>query len=412
MQYSSKQEPLQVTFHDPVTDSMVRLQGSLKFESLEERFPSTVPGVKSTLPHPERIGPYVIEAELGRGGMGVVYKAFDTRQHQPVALKVILRADYSEQKEMHRFQVEVTAAAKLRHPNIVQVFDMGTEKDVPYMALEFIEQGTLHRKTQGKPQEPRYAAYLVAGAADGIQHAHDHGILHRDLKPANILLRRDGDLPTSDGVNSVKSPFTEVPVISDFGLAKELDSSAINTQSGMAVGTPNYMSPEQASGMKQQIGKAADIYGLGAILYELLTGRPPFQGVNPVETMLLVMHLEAVPPRQLQPKVPVDLETICLKCLNKEPKKRYATAAEVAADLRRFLNGQVILARPAGQGERFVRWCRRHSAIAILLGIVLLLLISWASFATWFAIDANQRSMQLKEEKERAIRDLQQAQTK
>ncbi|MFT3882165.1 MAG: protein kinase [Gemmatales bacterium] len=413
MNPSTNHATLPPTLQNTPNESQVQLQANMTFESLDARFPSTLPDFVPPPPKIQSIGPYRIEAELGRGGMGIVYRARDTRLDRVIALKMILRAEYSNANDLHRFQTEAMAVAKLKHPNIVQVYDVGTEADIPYMALEYIEQGTLTRKTQGKPQEARYAAHLIAAMADGIQHAHEHGILHRDLKPANILIRqRETDSSSGSGTSSSGSAsIADVPVISDFGLAKRLDSKELFTQSGMAVGTPNYMSPEQAEGTAQKTGKASDIYGLGAILYELLTGKPPFQGISPIETLMQVIYQEPVPPRQLQPKIPVDLETICMKCLQKDPERRYATAADLAADLRRFLRDEVIAARPAGSVERLVRWCRRHPAVSALTALAVMLLITGTAVASYFAYEADQRAKQLAIEKDSAGRNLQRART-
>jgi serine/threonine protein kinase/tetratricopeptide (TPR) repeat protein len=413
MSSSTYDHDLSAVNSHPTTEDNIRLLGGDTFESIEDRFPPTISlNLRSAPAKPERIGPYIIETELGRGGMGIVYRARDIRLGRTIALKMILRANYSDPKDLHRFQVEATAVAKLQHPNIVQVYDVGMDGDVPYMALEFVDQGTLSKKLQGKPQESRFAASLVAGMADGIQHAHDHGILHRDLKPANILLRKkEVDSSSSHASSASHQAITEVPVVSDFGLAKKLDSKELFTQSGLAIGTPNYMSPEQASGQTEKVGPASDIYGLGAILYELLTGHPPFQGISTVDTLMQVMQHEPVPPRDLQPKIAVDLETICLKCLQKEPHRRYATAGELAADLRRFLNDEVIHARAAGPVERMTRWCRRHPAVTGLLALVFLLLTTGVTISSTFAFKAQQRAEQLAVEKDKAARNLQRART-
>jgi serine/threonine protein kinase len=372
---------------------------------------------QDSIPLPDRIGPYLLEREIGRGGMGVVYQARDIRLNRTVALKVILGMEFADPARLLRFQDEALAIAHLQHPNIVQVFDIGTHEQLPYMALEYVESGSLFSKCRNKPQEPRYAANLVAALADGIQHAHEHGVLHRDLKPANILLRT----PKEEGSSSRKSPsqhLCEIPIVTDFGLAKRIDSKEYFTQSGQAVGTPNYMAPEQASGQRAQVGVAADVYGLGAILYELLTGRPPFEGVTALETLLQVMTREPVAPRQMQPKLPVDLETICQKCLQKDPGKRYASAAALADDLRRFLRNDVILARPTNNLEKIARWCRRYPSIASLLAVIVTLLVSGIAISSFFAYEASSRSAQLTtekeivaQEKEKAYRNLQRART-
>jgi serine/threonine-protein kinase len=308
------------------------------------------------LPH---IPGYEVEVVLGHGGMGVVYKARQRALDRLVAVKMLLVGPLASPQELGRFRREIAALACLRHPNIVQVFDAGEVEARPYFAMELIEGGSLAQKLSGTPQPARQAAALVATLAEAVQVAHQGGIVHRDLKPANILLTADG-----------------TPKIADFGLARRLEGGEGLTQSGVPMGTPSYMAPEQARGQARAVGLAVDVYALGAILYELLTGRPPFRAETPAETVRQVIDQEPVPPTWLNAGVPRDLETICLKCLQKDPGKRYATAAHLAADLGRFLRHEPIQARPAGRVEHFVRWVRRRpTAAGLLTAVVLLVLV-------------------------------------
>ena len=285
---------------------------------------------------------YEILEKLGQGGMGVVYKARHVGLNRFVAIKMVLAGANARQQDLLRFFHEAQAVAKLRHPNIVPVYDVGRDEDCPYFTMEFVEGGSLAQKLAGTPQPARQAAAMVETLARAMQVAHENGIVHRDLKPGNILLSADGS-----------------PKITDFGLAKRLEDDAGLTQSGAVLGTPSYMAPEQAQGDPSKIGCAVDVYALGSILYEMLTGRPPFRGETSLHTMMQVQNDEPVPPARLNPKVPLDVQTICLKCLQKQPGKRYASAAALAEDLRRFAAGEPILARPTGPLERAWRWCRR-----------------------------------------------------
>ena len=295
---------------------------------------------------------------LGRGGMGVVYRAWDRRLNRPVALKMLLAGAYARPEELERFRREAEAEAGLRHPNIVQVYDVGDLDGRPYFTMEFVEGGSLAQKLAGAPLPAGQAAGLLATLAEAVQAAHDRGIIHRDLKPANVLLTADG-----------------TPKITDFGLARRLEDASGLTQSGATLGTPSYMAPEQARGGTQAVGTAADVYALGAILYEALTGRPPFRADTAAETMRQVVEQEPPPPSRWNAKVPRDLEVICLKCLHKEPHRRYPSAAALAEDLRRFERGEPITARPTGRwsgrpggcGAEGSRW--RSSALGTLLGV-------------------------------------------
>ena len=270
---------------------------------------------------------YDILDVIGSGGMGVVYRARDRQLDRVVAVKMIL-AGGADGPQLARFRDEARAVAALQHPNIVQVFDAGEAGGRPFLVLEYVPGGSLAR-FGGAPIAPQRAAEIVAALARGVQHAHDRGIVHRDLKPANVLLAPDG-----------------TPKVTDFGLAKRLGDDSGHTRTGVVVGSPSYMPPEQATGNHKAVGPATDVYSLGAILYELLTGRPPFVGETVLDTIRQVGEHPPVPPRALQPTVPKDLETVCLKCLHKEPGERYESAAALAADLGRFLAGEPVHARP------------------------------------------------------------------
>jgi WD40 repeat protein len=301
---------------------------------------------------------YDILGELGRGGMGVVYRARQIKLNRLVALKMVLAGGHAGEAELVRFRTEAEAVAQLQHPNVVQIYEVGDHRGLPYFALEYCAGGSLEKQLAGTPLPPPQAAQLVETLARAVHAAHQQGIIHRDLKPANVLLSAD-----------------RIPKITDFGLAKKLDSAAGQTASGAILGTPSYMAPEQAGGRRQQLGPATDVYALGAILYELLTGRPPFKAATPLDTVLQVLSDEPVPPSRLQPKVPRDLETICLKCLAKDPPKRYGSAEALAEDLGRFRAGRPIAARPVGAAERLLRWCRRNPLVAGLTAAVAALLL-------------------------------------
>jgi tetratricopeptide (TPR) repeat protein/tRNA A-37 threonylcarbamoyl transferase component Bud32 len=344
--------------------------------------PNDQAGKSAELP---KVPGFEVLAELGRGGMGVVYQARQTSLERVVALKVLRAGAYADDAERSRFRAEAQAAARLQHPNIVQVHEVGEYDGRPFLVLEYLEGGSLNDRLAGAPLSPRLAAGLAEILARAVHAAHQQGIVHRDLKPANVLLAHAG---VSDAT-TVRRPdphglTAETPKIADFGLAKRLDSDTGQTPSGAIVGTPSYMAPEQAAGKARTVGPAADIYSLGALLYEMLTGRPPFRGESPIETLQQVVADEPVAPRALQPKLPRDLETICLKCLQKEPEKRYASAGALAEDLRRFLDGESIRARPLGPVARLYRWGKRKPALAGLLA----LLVVGTAVSTWQAVRA------------------------
>ena len=328
----------------------------------------------AALPHSTvmpQVPGYRVDAVLGRGGMGVVYRAWHLRLRRAVALKMLLTGPWAKPNELERFQREAQAVAALGHPNIVQVHDVGDVDGRPYFTMEFIEGGNLSEQIRGVPQSAREAANLVATLADAIDAAHQSGIVHRDLKPANILLTKDG-----------------TPKVADFGLARRLESDQDLTLSGSPMGTPSYMAPEQARGETGAIGRATDIYALGAILYELLTGRPPFRSDTTSATLQQIVKEEPVSPRRLNPRVPRDLETICLKCLCKEPPGRYANAHALAEDLRRFDRGEPIKARPLRWPGRMLRWARRRptaAALSVTLPLAALLAVTLVGSWWWEA---------------------------
>jgi serine/threonine protein kinase/Tfp pilus assembly protein PilF len=358
---------------------------------------------------------YEILEELGRGGMGVVYKARHLRLGRLVALKMVLAGAHAGAAGVARFKAEAEAVARLQHQNIVQIYETGEHEGRAYFSLEFLEGGSLEQRMARSPLTPRQTAELMETLAGAIDFAHQKGIVHRDLKPANILLgsvslhsseiRRDQVSPTSQSGDSWSR--ANVPKIADFGLAKRLDDDTGQTQSGTILGTPNYMSPEQAEGKVREIGPATDIYSLGAIGYELLTGRPPFKASNPIDTIRQVIEQEPVPPRQLDPGVPVDLETICLKCLEKEPARRYATAAELADDLRRFLQDEPIRARPTPPWERAWKWGKRRPAVVALLGVSLVAVLALVLFIVWHNVSLQGQLDQARAE-ERLAREREQ----
>jgi WD40 repeat protein len=374
----SQHEPRPPGPPPPEADALV--DGSASTREVE-----TTPGQQRTGPYLPReavgtdtplpqVEGYEVLGVLGRGGMGVVYKARQLALNRIVALKMIRAGGQADRELVARFRAEVEAAARLQHPNIVQVFEVSEHDGLPCCALELVEGSTLSQKLGGKPLSPTEVAGLLEMLARAMHLAHSRNVVHRDLKPANVLIDRDG-----------------TPKVTDFGLARLLEQHSGYTQMGMVLGTPSYMAPEQAAGLGHSAGPPADVYALGAILYECLTGRPPFKGATPVETLDQVLALEPVPPSRLQPRIPRDLETVCLKCLQKEPEKRYPSASELADDLGRFLRGEPVLARPAGIVERAWKWARRRPAVALLSAALLLLLAALIGLLGWELKRAEQR---------------------
>jgi eukaryotic-like serine/threonine-protein kinase len=320
-------------------------------------------------------GDYELLTEIARGGMGVVYKARQRRLNRTVAVKMILAGQLADHDDVRRFLSEAEAAAGLDHPGIVPVYESGEIAGQHFFSMGFVEGQSLAALLAAGPLPPKRAAELVAQVADAVEFAHQRGVIHRDLKPGNILLDSDGN-----------------PRVTDFGLAKRVTGDSGLTRTGQALGTPSFMPPEQASGKIDAIGRPADVYALGAVLYAALTGRPPFQAATPLDTILQVLEQEPVAPRQLNADVPRDLETIALKCLEKEPHKRYITARDLAAELRRFLRGEPIHARPVSRPERAWRWCRRNPVVAGLAAGVVVALLAGVGASSYFAIEASQRA--------------------
>jgi WD40 repeat protein len=314
----------------------------------------------------ERLGDYELLAEIARGGMGVVFRARHVHLHRVVALKMILGGLLARPDDLQRFQTEAEAAAQLQHPGIVALYEIGTHEGQPYISMEYVQGSSLAQLAAAGPVPGLTAARYLEKTARAVHFAHSKGILHRDLKPANVLLDEQ-----------------DQPKVTDFGLAKLLQTDSGQTRTGVVIGTPSYMSPEQASARKD-LGPECDVYSLGAILYELLTGRPPFRGETALATLALVAEQEPVLPRLLNPKVDLDLETICLKCLEKAPARRYRSAEALAEDLARYQNGEPIAARRVGTVGRAVKWCRRKPAAALLLAVsalaVLTLVIGGLAF--------------------------------
>jgi WD40 repeat protein/serine/threonine protein kinase len=348
------------------------------------------------LPVPKQVGDYDILAEVGRGGMGVVYKARHRELHRMAALKMVLAGEFASLAQEQRFRLEAELAARVRHPNIVQVYEIGSYQGRPFLALEWVEGGSLANRLDGHPWPPAAAAALVETLARAVHVAHSEGVVHRDLKPANILLAVEGGEWSVEGerqttrsgevaLTALHPPLATLhPKITDFGLARPTEGGATLTQSGFLVGTPGYMAPEQAGGCDRRalVAPATDIFALGVILYELLTGQMPFQGDSTLEVLRAVTSDEPMRPRRLQSRLPRDLEAITLHCLEKDPARRYQTAADLAADLRRWLAHKPIRARRVSAAERLARWCKRNSAVAGLLAAVFLLLAAVAGVAS------------------------------
>lgn len=312
------------------------------------------PRREGTVPASDRFGKYELLGEIGRGGMGVVYKARHPDLNRIVALKMIRASEWASAEDIARFKAEARAAARLRHRNIVGIYDVGEELGRPYFAMEFIEGQSLAGRLSGQPVSPDQAARWMISIARAVEHLHAQGILHRDLKPSNILLDTDGE-----------------PMVTDFGLAKVADADTGATRSGAIVGTPSYMSPEQAAGRNALVGIRSDIYSLGAILYEMLSGRPPFREDSPLDTLVQVIEGEPTLLRRLVPRLPPPLERICFQCLDKDPARRYASAAALADDLHRFLHGEPVEAQSGGPLQRLKRWTRRQPGLACRLAVLL-----------------------------------------
>ncbi|HJZ59014.1 MAG TPA: protein kinase [Gemmataceae bacterium] len=335
---------------------------------------------------------YEIESELGRGGMGVVYKALQIALNRTVALKMILSGEHARPADVVRFLAEAEVVAAIQHPHVVQVFETGQAQGRPYLALEYLPGGSLADRVRSAPLDPREAARVVAELADAVSHAHDRGVIHRDLKPENVLFTAAG-----------------IAKVTDFGLAKRVEIGDGLTLPGAVMGTPAYVSPEQARGDTAAINPSSDVYSLGAILYRLVTGRPPFQASTAWETLRQVASADPVPPRRLLPALPRDFDTICLKCLEKDPARRYPSAAALEEDLQRFLDGRPVAARPVGFAERAAKWSRRNPGVAGLLAALAVVFLLGFAGVTWGLLKAEARGRELaraNEELAGALTDL------
>jgi serine/threonine-protein kinase len=338
---------------------------------------------------PGRVEPafsdYEVEGELARGGMGVVYRARQRSLNRPVALKVIRAGEWASAEQVRRFRNEAEMVALLDHPNIVPVHEVGEQAGQLYFSMRLVEGGSLAEHLACFRDDPRAAAGLLATVARAVHHAHQHGVLHRDLKPSNILLDAEGR-----------------PHVTDFGLGRRIEVDSSLTQPGALVGTPSYMAPEQTKGQKAAVTTAADVYGLGAILYALLTGRPPFQAENVLDTLVQVREREPQRPRGVNRRVPRDLETICLKCLAKDAERRYGSALALAEDLERFLRGEPIRARRVGMAEHLTKWARRRPAAAALVGVSAAAALGLLGGDVWFTAQLRREGNHAKEERDKA----------
>jgi tRNA A-37 threonylcarbamoyl transferase component Bud32 len=344
-------------------------EDSVFLQHLENEPPwqPTVPFIPADLPAPLPTLPgYEILAEVGRGGMGVVYKARQTMLNRLVAVKMIRQGELAQADALVRFRREGELLARVQHANVVQVHHVGVEQGQPFIVMEYVEGTSLQTWLRHNRPTPMDAAQMVETLATAMHAAHQCGIIHRDLKPANVLLAEGGTLK-----------------VTDFGLAKNLTAEGKVTSTGAVVGTPSYMAPEQAQGDSARLGVRTDVYALGAILYELLAGRAPFEGPTPLEVLLQVVHSDPGSLRRLQPAVPRDLETICLKCLAKEPAKRYPCADSLAKDLRRFRAGEPIQARPTPVWERGWKWGRRRPGLALAIVLTLFVLLPAIGIGAW-----------------------------
>lgn len=351
---------------------------------------------------------YEIISELGRGAVGVVYQARQTGLNRLVALKMILAGGHASRSTLARFAAEAAAVASLQHGNIVQIYEIGEHEGMPFFSLEYCAGGSLADRLKGTPVAPVSAARIAVKLARAVHYAHGSNVVHRDLKPANILLHPRDDAGRAAVQNRRDEPFdfdSVIYKITDFGLAKRLDEAS-QTKTGAVLGTPSYMAPEQASGKIHDIGPAADVYALGAMLYEFLTGRPPFRAATPMDTVVQVINDEPVAPTRLQSGVPVDLETIALKCLQKDPDRRYDSAAALAEDLQRFLDGKPIVARPVGRIERVWRWCQRNPVVAGLTALAVVLLLAGTAVSSFFAHQSKIRAEQASQNEQAARRNL------
>jgi hypothetical protein len=367
-----------------------------EFQLIDAQLRTLLPGLETRQTAGETVPPaagllqvpgYEVEAVLGRGGIGVVYKARHLALKRTVALKM-LAAGHPHPAERARFRAEAEAVARLQHPNIVQIHEVGEAAGRPFIALEFVTGGSLAERLARQVPPPRDAARLVAALAEPIHLAHSRNLVHRDLKPANVLLAGEAGTPVGQCQ----------PKVTDFGLVRQLDADSGQTFDGEVMGTPSYMAPEQAEGRARSAGPAADVYALGAILYECLTGRPPFEGATPLETLEQVRSREPAAPSSRNRQVPRDLETICLKCLRKQPERRYSSAQELADDLGRFVRGEPVAARPIGRLERVAKWMRRNPTVACLSAVAALALVAGTVVSLLFGVEAGRKADALEQQ--------------
>ncbi|WP_166823906.1 serine/threonine-protein kinase [Thalassoroseus pseudoceratinae] len=331
-------------------------------------------------------GDYLLLNEIARGGMGVVYRAIQTKLNREVALKMILAGQFAGPDDVRRFHQEAKIAAHLDHPNIVPIYEVGEHGGQSYFSMGLVNGDSLSNVVRDQPLPPKEAAEICRVISEAVEYAHQRGVIHRDLKPANVLLDETGQ-----------------PRITDFGLAKRTDAAGLDTtRTGQVIGTPGYMPPEQAMGQPNLIGAHSDVYSLGAILYCLVTGRPPFQAASLMQTLKQVVNDNPVPPRRLNSDVPIDLETVCLKCLSKEPDRRYASAQDFADDLQRFLSGVPVVARPVSRPQRVWRWCRRNPTVAGMGIALLIMLILGTAVSSYYAVTASRRAREAEQNFRRA----------
>jgi WD40 repeat protein len=375
--------------------------------------PSTLPSV--ILSAPKQVGDYDVLAEVGRGGMGVVYKARHRGLNRLAALKMVLAGEFASATQELRFRLEAELAARVQHPNIVQVYEIGSHEGRPFLAMEWVEGGSLANQLNGKPWPAGEAAALIETLARAIDVAHSEGIVHRDLKPANILLQKEEGGRRKDEGESSRFGFILppssffLPKITDFGLAQPIEGGQTMTQSGFLAGTPGYMAPEQASGKRALVGPETDIYALGVVLYQLVTGQLPFQADSTLELLRAVTSDEPIRPRRLQPRLPPDLEAITLLCLEKEPHRRYPSALDLAEDLRRFREGKQVIARPVGAVARLARACRRRPLVTLLLALLTVSLFGGMAGVTWKWLEADEQRDRANEQQDLANSNARQA---
>jgi len=350
---TAKYQPVPLVAHSDSTIASEQVTGSYPLPPSPGAGPPAIPG-------------YDIVGELGRGGMGIVYKVYQVRAKRFAALKMVIPGLEADPTLLQRFHSEAQAVAHLAHPNIVQIYEMGDYNGWPFFSLEFCGGGSLARKLGGTPMLPHHAAELMEKVARAVAYAHQRQIVHRDLKPGNILLTPEGE-----------------PKIGDFGLAKRLDGRPGTTRIGTIIGTPSYLAPELVDGKSKSVSPACDIYAVGAVLYECLTGRPPFKGANVIDTLEQIRRQRPIPPRAFNLKISPDLDAVCMKCLRRNPSDRYATAQEAAEDLHRYLKGMPTDARPESTLVQVVRVLQRPRAMVAAAVLLAVFALSIAGSLMW-----------------------------